>query len=257
MTLYELMVEVNNKLIKREGISEKDKNNAVKYFLENISNREETNMINCKSSGNMSPFYYVPLNNEKYRMITGYKPKTNILSGNAYELEILILLYNFTKDNKVVKELINNTVKRIDQTCFGHYCSTGECLPISIVVLRFLNAINIENKKWIMELFNPLIKLFIDQKELGSNKKIKFQFYYFCLALCELPIDLVEKYIKIKKDFIIKILTRGCLIGPRENDTYNPLLLYILRNLLSRTKDFEYIKNNKIYIKDNRCYCDI
>jgi hypothetical protein len=193
MTLYELVVDVNNKLIKGENISEKFKNNTVKYFLESISNKEETNMINCKSSKKMSPFYYVPLNNEKYRMITGYKPKTKILSGNAYELEIMILLYNFAKENNVVKELINNTVKRIDQTCFGHYCPTGECLPISIVVLRFLNAINIENKKWIMELFNPLIKLFVDQKELRSNKKINLQFYCFCLVICELPIDLVEK----------------------------------------------------------------
>ncbi|GHV33817.1 hypothetical protein AGMMS4952_26100 [Spirochaetia bacterium] len=228
MLLYETMVNTNEKIIKKQNISKEEKNNIVNFFLKNISTEEKVNRFRGKSTKNMYPFYYIPTlnNDEKYRMITGYKPKTNILSANTYELEILMLLHLFDGKNKIVKDIVNNTINRLDKTCFGHYCSKGECLPTSIVVLRFLNTVRIGNEQWFNELFDPMIELFLNQGGMGT--KNHFQFYYFCLALCELPIEMVEKYIRKKKDFLIRMLTRGCLIGPAINDTYSTLYTIIM-----------------------------
>jgi hypothetical protein len=111
------------------------------------------------------------------------------------------------------------------------------------------------NNSWIKELLDPLGEMFINQKGMGMKNYLPV--WYFSLVLSELPIELVEEYIYKQKEFLKRMLTRGCLIGPWENDTYNIIVLYIIRNTLCRIKEFEHIRDEKIFIKDNRCYCKI
>lgn len=259
MTLYENICRINDKLIKNEFIENDEKQNIVNCFLDNISTKSDIDNFRKrnKNNENMYPFYYVPPynNGQKYRIISGYKPKTEILSSNHYELEILRILSLWSKENETVKEMVKNTLLRLDKTCFGHYCSQGECLAAGVVILRFLNTVCPQKTKWIKELLEPMFSIFKDQKGMGM--KNYFPFYYFCLVLSELPIEIVERNIYEKQEFLKRMLTRGCLIGPYENDTYNIIILYILRNLLSRIKEYEHIKSEEIYIKNNRCYCKL
>ena len=47
--------------------------------------------------------------------------------------------------------------------------------------------------------------------------------YYFLeenMTIYETICDIIEK-----QEFLKRMLTRGCLIGPHENDTYNVLIL--------------------------------
>jgi hypothetical protein len=165
------------------------------------------------------------------------------------------ILALWAKENDIVKEMIKNTLSRLDKTCFGHYCSKGECLGTSVSVLRFLNTVCPNNISWINELLNPMGELFLNQRGMGTRNN--FPFYYFCLVLSELPVNLAEGYISAQREFLKRLLTRGSLIGPYECDTYNILILHINRDTLCRIKEYEYIKNEEIYIKDNRCYCKI
>ncbi len=74
-----------------------------------------------------------------------------------------------------------------------------------------------------------------------------------------LPDELAEPYIRAKAGFLKTMLTRGCLTGPAVADTYNPLLLYIMRNTLCKLDGFRDIARAEIYIagKDNRCYARV
>ena len=68
-------------------------------------------------------FFILPYNNgRKLRLITGTLPKTQILSANHYELEILCLLALWDRRNPRVKHMLD--VKRLDKCCFTHLCST-------------------------------------------------------------------------------------------------------------------------------------
>ena len=55
------------------------------------------------------------------------------------------------------------------------------------------------------------------------------------------------------------MLTRGSVVGPAMQDTYNVIILYVLKNALAMLPEYGYIKNKEVYIseKDNRCYCDV
>jgi len=257
MNLYGIICNVNEKLIKNELIE--NKQDIVKYILNNAPNggKIDLNIKISKNNNNWYPhFYNPPYNNgQKLRIISGYKPKTQILSANHYELEILRILFLWANDNEIVKNMIENTLSRLNNTCFGHYCSKGECLGASVSVLRFINTIFPDKMEWIKKLFEPMSIFYREQKGMGMENN--FPFYYFCLVISEMPIKFVEAYIYEKKEFLKILLTKGCLNGPKENDTYNALKLYIIRNTLSRIKEYEYIKDEEIYIKNNRCYCKI
>jgi len=259
MTIYETICDVNEKLIKKESIETNFKQDTINYILNNISGNEKINSFikHFKDNKNMYPLYFIPPynNGKKLRIISGYKPKTILLSSNHYELEILRILNLWSNKNDIVKDMTMNTLTRLDKTCFGHYCSKGECIGASVTALRFINTVCHDKTDWVKELLNPLSKLFIDQKGMGI--KNNFPFFYFCLVLSELPIELAKKYIIEKQEFLKKLLTRGSLIGPNENDTYNILILYIIRNTLCRINEFKHIENELIYIKENRCYCKV
>jgi hypothetical protein len=87
-------------------------------------------------------------------------PKTHLLSANHYELEILRLLALWGADNDQVAQMVYQSLKRLDATCFGHFCSEGECIGASIATLRLLSAVRPVNNTWIEEILKPLGDIF-------------------------------------------------------------------------------------------------
>ncbi|MDR0287698.1 MAG: hypothetical protein LBI03_08375 [Clostridiales bacterium] len=66
------------------------------------------------------------------------------------------------------------------------------------------------------------------------------------------------KLVNERKNWIIHMLTRGNIIGPAIQDTYNVTILYVLKNAISMLPEYKYMKNKEVYIADNnRCYCDV
>jgi hypothetical protein len=61
------------------------------------------------------------------------------------------------------------------------------------------------------------------------------------------------------KDFLLTLLGKGWLTGPAENDKYNPLIKYVLRNTLACLSEYEYLRDAEVYIsgEERRCYCDV
>jgi hypothetical protein len=110
MTLYELTCDVNEKLIKGVSFEEIEKQDVITQFLSNISSKDDIDIFRKKNKNKieMYPFYYMPPYNDgkELRIISGYKPKTEILSANHYELEILRILALWANENDIVKEMI-------------------------------------------------------------------------------------------------------------------------------------------------------
>ena len=93
-------------------------------------------------------------------------------------MEILRILSLFAVENEIVKNMVNKTLIRLDKTCFGHYCSKGDCIGTSVVSLRFINTVFPKKKEWINELLEPLVIHFIDQKGMAAMKNY-FPFFLF------------------------------------------------------------------------------
>jgi len=89
-------------------------------------------------------------------LITGTLLKTQILSANHYEFEILHLLASW--DRGAIQELNICWTIRLDKSCFAHFCLTGECVSTGISVLRLLSVLSPCNNKRINEILVPLIE---------------------------------------------------------------------------------------------------
>lgn len=168
MEKYSILMELNRKAIFAEEISDKEKAEAVTVFLNGICAKEDIlkykkRMRVNPETDNIYPNYYIPPcdSNRKLRLVQGYLPKTNILYANHYELEILRLLYLFAPENTKVNEMVDNTLERLRNTCFGNSCTQGECLATGISVLRFLMATRPDDMEWIDRLLKPLGEVFL------------------------------------------------------------------------------------------------
>lgn len=165
MRKYDLLIELNRKQELGEEISDMEKSQAVSAFLNGISDRGK--VLRYKRSmkvnpevDNIYPNYYIPPYNDgkKLRMLGGALPKTHILNANHYELEIIRLLYLFEPDNEEIKEMVQNTLQRLRQTCYGNCCTKGECYATGKIVLRFLETVCPEDTAWINKLSEALKK---------------------------------------------------------------------------------------------------
>lgn len=76
----------------------------------------------------------------KYRLVTGYQPKTLMLSANAYELGILRILALFAPEDETVIRMCEETKSRLDSTALGHFNGKNEYYIISAAVMRFFSA---------------------------------------------------------------------------------------------------------------------
>lgn len=127
MDNYKILMEINRKIVFAEEISEAEKEEAVSVLLKGICCKEEIlkykkRMRVNPETDSIYPDYYIPPynGNKKLRLIQGYLPKTNVLYANHYELEIIRLLFMFASENEKVNDMVEHTLQRLQDTCYGN-----------------------------------------------------------------------------------------------------------------------------------------
>ncbi|MBN2853244.1 MAG: hypothetical protein JXQ23_10970 [Clostridia bacterium] len=266
MNTYELMIKTNHFLIKGGTFTEKQKQNIVKQFMSAVITSDKAQKFyravrfpgNIDQNGRrMYPIFFLPPynNGNKLKTIFNQTPKTHILSANMYELEIIRILHILDPENETVKEMVEQSLRRLRTTCFGNEDGgEGECFDTSIVVLRFLAQVAPSDTKW--------IKSRIDNynNHVDEKKRPWFSKWYFWLCLSELPFDIakpeIEKYMPTILNWLCK---KSCVMNSEHDKTIHPVLFFMLRNILVRFPEYEYIKNRQPYIgeKDGRLYFDM
>ena len=264
MTSYELMIKTNHYLIKGGTLSDGQISTIVNQLISdrNIFEQGQRSAAGVKFQNHsdkrgMYPIFYIPPynNGKKLKTILGQTPNTQILSANMYELEILRLLYLFAPNNMEVQHMVTETLERLKTTCFGYMDDgVGECFDTSLIVLRFLAAAAQHENEW--------IKSRIDNynRHCQDKKRPWFSLWYYWLCLSELPFDIAYPEIEKYKGEILNRLTYKSFVMNSENDKIiHPVLLCILRNILSKYPEYEYIKERQPYVnhKDGRLYFDM
>ena len=122
----------------------------------------------------------------KYRLLTGYQPKTLMLSANAYELGILRLLALFGRDDETVDRMCSETRLRLDSTALGHFNAKNEYYCISIAVLRFFAAAYPDEISRIKSFVQGI------ERHYGSEDRPSSVMLYKYLAYSELPPGLIR-----------------------------------------------------------------
>lgn len=250
MTSYECMIKVNHELIKGREIDTEQKNIIVSQFLSDRSTSEQAKSF-------MYPMFFIPPHEDgkKFKTILGQTPKTQIFSANMYELEILRLLYLFAPENVEVKNMISGTLERLKTTCFGYMDDgVGECFDTSLIVLRFLVAVAQEEMEWIMSRMENY------NRHFGDKKRPWFSEWYYWLCLSEMPFDIAYPEIEKYKDEIRnRLINRSYVMNSEKDKQIHPVILCILRNILAKYPEYEYIKARQPYVneKDGRLYFDM
>lgn len=272
MEKYKTLMELNRKAIFGEKISDTEKEEAVSLFLSEICAKEtvwkyKKRMRVNPETDNIYPNYYIPPyhGNKKLRLIQGYLPKTNILYANHYELEIIRLLFCFAPEHEIINDLVEKTLCRLANTCFGNSCMQGECVATGISVLRFLSATRPDDLEWMDKLLLPLGDIFLSfgTGQAAIQKGIPFS--YLLMAFTDINSEKTKALIAQKKEWLLDLLRRGWITGKLSNgrvsegDRYNLMGKYIIRNALGTLPEYENISEHAIYInsQDERCYCNI
>lgn len=104
----------------------------------------------------------------QFKTALGYRPKTKTLYSNYIELELLRILHKL--DPTVSRGLYVLVKKRIQTTCFGRFCETGECFEISVMVLRFLAEVFPGETTWINMYIKKILSVILE-----GDKKVSYQ----------------------------------------------------------------------------------
>lgn len=159
MENYMILVTVNQKEAEGGNFTEEEKQETVRILLEGVACKEDVKKYKLRMRVNpytdtIYPKYFIPPynDNKKLSMINGKMPKTHILYANHYELEILRILFLFAQENETVQMMIAKTLERLKNTCYGNFCSQGECVAAGKCVLRFLQTVCPQEKVWIEKL---------------------------------------------------------------------------------------------------------
>jgi len=265
MTTYELLCSTVRALLKGQEFSDDEKRGIADALFSGIDTSETVRRFHARvrasdeTRSRYPLFFILPYSGRKKpRLITGYLPRTHVLSANHYELEILRLLALWASDNGEVVEMVGRTLDRLDGTCFGHFCADGECTGASIAALRFLSAVKPVNDPWVEELLRPLGDLFAGIKGQASMRK-NLPTFYFCLALSEIQSDTAMQIVREHKDHLLKLLRKGWLTGPAALDRYSIVRKHAVRNALAGLPECAHLRNAEVYVsdKDGRCYCDV
>jgi hypothetical protein len=198
-SVHELMLKTNHHLIKGGELTDAHKKNIVGQLLAARSTP------NVKRWGSMYPLFYIPpdRNKKKYQTVIPMSPKTEILSQNSYELEIIRLLHLFDGQHDDVCHMKEETLKRLKKTCFGYEgCSTGECFESGLVTLRFLSAVSPTQREWIGKQISVFNGCYFNKKRHSGVLR------YFWLCLSEMPFDIAEPEIRRYKDTVLSLKTR-------------------------------------------------
>lgn len=266
MTTYDLIIKTNHYLIKGGILTEKQKVTIVNQLLSAQNTPEQAKRFydgvrypnNIDKSGRrMYPIYFIPPYNDgkKLKTIFNQTPKTHILSANMYELEILRLLYLLAPENEIVKTMISHTLKRLKTTCFGNRDDgLGECFDTSLVVLRFLSTVAKDEIDWIQSRIDNY------NHHVNEKKRPWHASWYFGLCLSEMPFDIARPEIEKYKDVMLNWLYNKSFVMNSEQDkTIHPVLFSMLRNIISRYPEYEYLKDREPYVngKDRRLYINM
>lgn len=251
------MIKTNHQLIKDENLTDKQKANIVSLLLSARRTPEQANKFyigvkfpnNIDNSGRrMYPIFYVPPYNygKKLKTIFNQTPKTHILSANMYELEVLRLLYLFAPDNDNVQQMVNETLKRLKTTCYGYQDDgLGECFDASIVVLRFISAVAQNEEEWIKSRVENYNNHVHDKKRSWHSE------WYFWLCLSEMPFEISKPEIEKYKDEMLNWLcNKSFVMNSKHDKCIHPVLITMLRNIIAKYPEYEYIKDRKPYISD-------
>ncbi len=200
MTAYELMLETNRRLINGEVLSVSDKKEIAQKLLSaaDISKQIINYGAGPVVKARRPLFFNPPQNNGgKLKTIMGQTPKTHILNGNMYELEILRLLILFDPDNPTVIKMKAQTLNRLKATCFGyHGCSLGECFDSALVVLRFLASAAPDETEWIQKIIAMYRSHYADKKRVKAVEK------YF--QLCMTEYRLARAFMSVQEVLIVE-----------------------------------------------------
>jgi hypothetical protein len=265
LTAYELMIKTNYHLIKGGALTDKQKENIVGQFLSARNTPEQTHRFynglkypnNIDQEGRqLYPVFYIPPYNggKKFKSIFGQTPKTHIFSANMYELEILGLLWQLAHDNPTVSNMVDKTLIRLKTTCFGNKDDgLGECFDSSIVVLRFLGMVAPHENKWIQERIDSYNHRYPEKKRQWYSK------WYYWLCLSEIPFDIAKLEIMRYKDEILLQLNKSYVMNSDFDKSINPVLVCMLRNLVARLPEYEFLKDRQPYISeiDGRLHFDV
>lgn len=268
MTAYDLMVKTNHYLIQNpaeDSLSPTQKRRIVTELLSARSTPDQRRRFylgvkfpgNCDAHGRrMYPDFFIPPYNDgkKYKTILGQTPKTHILSANLYELEILRLLNLFAPDDCDVRAMTESTLERLYHTCFGNEDDgVGECFDTNLVLIRYLSAAAPH------DLVRIKSRMDVYERHRDDKKRPWYPGWYYWLCLSEIPYALAEPEIqKSLPDVLPWLTTKSCVMNSASDRTIHPVLLCILRNMVTRLREYHHIKEKQPYIgKDGRLYLRI
>lgn len=171
-----------------------------------------------------------------------------------YELEILRLLYLLAPTNTDISKMVQETLARLKTTCFGNEDDgTGECFDTSLVVLRFLGTVAPNEITWIQNRIENY------NQHVSEKKRPWYAMWYYWLCLSEMPIRIAHPEIqKYKGEMVNWLRNKSCVMNSEHDKTIHPVLLCMLRNIICRYPEYEYIKGRQPYVsqKDGRLYFD-
>lgn len=121
------------------------------------------------------------------RLISGEKPRTQLLANNAVELETLRLLALLQPEHPTVQELFLEAGQRLEKQCFANVCLVGECAGASIAYLRYLSARGLGNNR--AKITHGLNCL--KQDRSGNGRWHHFPYRFTLRWLSELPSEVV------------------------------------------------------------------
>ena len=267
---YELVRNTNLDMMKNKAFSDSEKKEIIKNLLAAVSKDDTVGRFHkgvkapeylssvgqSNDKRKMYPLFYItPYNDgKKLRLITGELSKTHILAANHYELEILRILALFDKDDPTVKNMIHETVKRLDTTCYAHWCPAGECVGAGISVLRFLSAISPVKEEWINKILIPVFKLYNGGSGGTYYAKVNLPVYYMYAAVSEISNELCLEFVESKKEWLMKMIGLNDItqtnitppaktVRPNTPDEYNLERWYVLKNALGILPEFNYLKS--------------
>lgn len=255
--LYNLIHRFNQRLIMGDDINHSEKQNAVHEILSfkglegTCLKLQETGFTHTQA---MQPSFFIPSSierNKRLRLITGELPKTRILSDNSYELEVLRLVALWAGKQDIALNILRASEKRLEKTCFAHFCSKGECTGTSIAFLRFWSAYrpdDIQTQKTIINCLKP----FRDGKGTWRNG-LDIPVYYTYSAFGECSYEAVEEELQYSKDLLLNLLYKEWL-----NEPEALLRKHVVKNALSRIPEYSFVKDAKFNVgDDNRLHTSL
>ena len=248
MTAYNLMIKTTHYLIRGGELTDAQKANIVRQLR---AGRITDGRMKIFNNPNWYPKYYIPPHNNGKRLQTviPMSPKASIVADNAYEFEIIRLLHLF-QPNDEVSHMIEGTLNRLKQTCFGYEsCHYAECFEAGLTVLRFLSCAAPHDRDWIKKQIAVYNNHFADKRRHSGVQK----YYWFILS--EMPIEIAQPELLREKNHIIGQLNRSYLMKTE----HDGIGLYVMRNALARLPEYAYLKERRPYVskKDGRLYFDI